>query len=300
MSHNTESYPFDPNLVKSFARGEPGVKNAINGLKKLRLDKIDKPSVVIISAQKAGSTLLCYICALINTRDSIKKFRNDFDVLPMLSFPQHLIPQNFNARQDGAYQMYKINGTLREMDQVLTSVKALDKVIWSCREFTGYYKSVYWWITEFYPRIGFENLSLVSWDQFQDITFIAMAEDHIEELRFVYDNLINMKSGALFPLIYEDTIAQKLETIRDIADWLDIDITDNQAMSIGQKTSKEAMAAEDRFDPVAYGEGGGLSKINLHRHQYEVNEENRNLYQSMFEDRFRDVGIVSYSDYANS
>ena len=59
------------------------------------------------------------------------------------------------------------------------------------------------------------------------------------------------------------------------------------------------MAIGDRFDPVAYGEGNGLSKVNLRRHEFEISDENLRRYQSMFEDRFRNAGIVSYLAYAS-
>ena len=287
----------DPKLLKSCALGIPGIKNATDNLRKLRLDKMDKPSVVILSAQKAGSTLLCYICALINTRNKISKFRNDFDILPMLSFPTYLIAQNFNARQDGVYQMYKINGTIRQMDHALRSLGGFEKTIWSCREFAGYYKSVYWWIKEFYPRIGFKSFKAVTWEEFQDLTFDAMAEDHIEELWYAYNRLSTTRSKEFLPLIYEHTTKDKIETIHAISDWLEIDMPDDQAESIAQKTTKEAMAVGDRFDPVSYGEGNGLSKINLERHEFEISNDNLKRYHSMFESRFRDVGISSYAAF---
>lgn len=57
---------------------------------------------MIIAQQKCGSTLLCYIASLINVNNNINVFRNDFDLLPMLSFPTSIFPQNFNARQVGS------------------------------------------------------------------------------------------------------------------------------------------------------------------------------------------------------
>ena len=54
---------------------------------------------MIVAQQKCGSTLLCYIASLINVNNNINVFRNDFDLLPMLSFPTSIFPQNFNARQ---------------------------------------------------------------------------------------------------------------------------------------------------------------------------------------------------------
>lgn len=298
MSESNSLGSVDHKLLKNCALGTPGIKNATDNLRKLRLDKMDKPGVVIISAQKAGSTLLCYLCALINSGNKISKFRNDFDILPMLSFPTYLIAQNFNARQDGVYQMYKINGTLRQMDHALKSLNGLDKIIWSCREFGSYYKSVYWWIKEFYPRIGFESFKSVTWDEFQDLTFDAMAEDHIEELWYVYTRLSTTNSKEFLPLIYEHTTTNKIKAIHAISEWLEIDMSDDQAESIAQKTSKESMAVGDRFDPVSYGEGNGLSKVNLQRHEYEISADNLMRYRSMFENRFRSVGISSYSAFS--
>jgi hypothetical protein len=71
----------------------------LNLLKTIRPQKLEKPSVMIVAQQKCGSTLLCYIASLINVNNDISMFRNDFDLLPMLSFPTSIFPQNFNARQ---------------------------------------------------------------------------------------------------------------------------------------------------------------------------------------------------------
>jgi hypothetical protein len=70
-------------------------------MRTIRPQKLEKESVMIVAQQKCGSTLLCYIASLINVNNSINVFRNDFDLLPMLSFPTSIFPQNFNARQVG-------------------------------------------------------------------------------------------------------------------------------------------------------------------------------------------------------
>ena len=50
------------------------------------------PRMSSSALQKCGSTLLCYIVSLVNTENRIKNFRNDFDILPMLSFPTKSAP----------------------------------------------------------------------------------------------------------------------------------------------------------------------------------------------------------------
>ena len=299
-TNNNHQATADYKMITDCALGIPGMKNATDNLKKLRLEKADKPGVVIISAQKAGSTLLCYICALLNTKNTITKFRNDFDILPMLSFPTYLIAQNFNARQDGVYQMYKINGTIKQMDPNLGAVKGLNKIIWSCREFPGYYRSVYWRIKEFYPRIGLESFRSVTWDMFQDLTFDLMAEDHVEELWYAYNRIQATDPKEFLPLVYEHTTKEKVATIHTIAEWLGINISEENIKSIAEKTTKEAMAVGDKFDPVAYGDGGGLSKVNLKPHTYMISDNNLMKYQARFEERFREVGIYSYSDFSTA
>ena len=56
-------------------------------LKTIRTEKMDKEPVCVTALQKCGSTLLCYIVSLVNMDNKITRFRNDFDILPMLSFP---------------------------------------------------------------------------------------------------------------------------------------------------------------------------------------------------------------------
>jgi len=285
--------------LRACAIGEPGAKNALSNMRKLRLAKMDKPAAVIVSAQKAGSTLLCYLCALINTRNAISSFRNDFDILPMLSFPVHLIAQNFNARQDGAYQMYKINGTLRQLHDAILAT-GFTRIIWSCREFEGYYKSVYWWVKEFYPRIGAESLASVDWEQFQNETFQLLAEDHVAELRYVYDLTSAHSADALLTLSYELTTRRKLEAVATIADWLGIELDPDSIAAIAEKTTKEAMAEGDRFDPIAYGDGNGLSKVNLSPHKTELHEDKRRAYQDLFRSAFRDTPFNDYHQLAEA
>ena len=70
--------------------------------------------------------------------------------------------------------------------------------------------------------------------------------------------------------------------------------------SIAERTTTEAMAVGDRFDPVTYGEGGGLSKVNLEPHKYSISDDKLTKYQTRFEDRFRDAGICSFADFATA
>jgi hypothetical protein len=53
-------------------------------LRTLRVSKLDKECVAIVTLPKCGSTLLCYVTALVNTRNTIQNFRNDFHLVPML------------------------------------------------------------------------------------------------------------------------------------------------------------------------------------------------------------------------
>lgn len=299
MSSEQQTVPGRDSVLLEAALGVPGARNALANMRKLRLSKMDKSSVVIVSAQKAGSTLLCYLCALVNTKNGIKDFRNDFDILPMLSFPTHLIAQNFNARQDGVYQMYKINGTLRQLQDAIDAT-GFKRIVWSCREFEGYYKSVYWWVREFYPRIGVDSLATVGWQQFQEQTFRQLAEDHIAELRYVYDRTRDRAAHNLLTLSYEFTTRRKHEAIGILARWLGIELDADATAAIAQKTTKEAMAEGDRFDPIAYGDGNGLNKVNLSPHQTELAAEHRSVYQDLFRAAFRDTPFTTYRELADA
>lgn len=277
---------------------KPGEKNALQHLQGLRLSKMDKECVMVISLQKSGSTLLCYTCALLNTNGAIAKFRNDFDVLPMLSFPAFLIPQNFNARQDGQYQLYKINGHLKDIDQQLAHTEGVRRVVWMCREFSGYYRSVYWWIKQFYPRASrqFALFRFVPWKLYKALTLRLLARDHIDELWYVYKQATSPgPRNALF-LSYEHLTQEKDATLRMLAAWLELEPGDDVIRSIVAKTSKTAMAAGDRFDPIRYGEGGGLSKVNLVAHKHVLSESDKQLYDTLFAKKFAGEGIRSYQE----
>ena len=49
-------------MLRSCALCKASEKNARQHLQTLRLSKMDKESVMVISLQKSGSTLLCYTC----------------------------------------------------------------------------------------------------------------------------------------------------------------------------------------------------------------------------------------------
>ncbi len=284
--------------VRLCAMGRPGETVALRHLQDLRADKMDKPSVALVSLQKSGSTLLSYCCALLNTGNSISTFRNDFDLLPMLSFPHSIIPQNFNSRQDGAYQMYKINGHLERMIGPLDEEAGIRKVIWMCRDFGGYYASVYRWLTGFYPRVNpkLAALSRLGWEDYKTLTLEAMACDHVDELWSAFQRTNRSGRGRVLCLAYEQLTEEKESTLARIADWMDLPHDPDMLRSIAEKTSKEAMSEGGRFDPLAFGEGGGLSKVNLLSHSHELTPAEETLCQHIFMDRFAAVGIRSYRD----
>jgi len=271
------------------------MRNAEMNLSSLRLKKMDKQTVLVISAQKSGSTLLCYLLALINSDNQIQNFRNDFDLVPMLSFPVELFPQNFNARQDGHYQIYKINGNLRKMESSIAALDAPTKILWSAREFAGYFKSVYWWLREFYPRIGFLGLESLSWEVFQELTFESMAKGHVNELWYVTRLVEENDSPSFMPVFFEEVLDDKGGAIRKISNWLGIKI-EPEVTLIQEKTTRASMAVGNRFDPVTFGDGIGLSKINVDERPLELHYEYLDTYQQIFRERFRDYGFAGYEE----
>ena len=280
------------------ALGRPGEEVALRNLQGLRADKMDKPCVTLVSLQKCGSTLLSYCCALLNTGNSIRTFRNDFDLLPMLSFPASVIPQNFNARQDGVYQLYKINGHLQPVLGPLFDKVGMSRAIWMCREFSGYYASVYRWVTGFYARVNPKMAALggLSWEQYKAMTLDAMARDHVDELWSAYKLSKSPERRPVLFLAYEQLTEHKEETLERLADWLKLPHDAAMLRSIAEKTSKEAMSGGDRFDPLAFGEGGGVSKVNRTTHPHRLSEEEQAVVDAIFRERFAAQGIDSYRD----
>ncbi|MCW8128200.1 sulfotransferase domain-containing protein [Microbulbifer halophilus] len=292
-------------LPRMAAQALPAQSIARKHLRQLRVSKMDKDVVAIVSLQKSGSTLLCYVCALVNTRNAITHFRNDFDLVPMLSFPQSMIAQNFNARQDGHCQLYKINGRVRSLRTDIAEA-GIGRTIWMCRDFGGYYRSVYWWVTRFYPRVKplpllplriAYFLRFVGWNLFKKLTFRLLARDHVEELWCAYKLARSTPRWQFLALSYEHLTAEKGETLRRLAEWFSIDLDDELIVAIAEKTSKRAMAEGDRFDPVNFGDGGGQTKINLAPHGYQLDGRDMALYQKIFTRRFAGTGIRNYADY---
>jgi hypothetical protein len=288
--------------VRYCALGRPGEDVALRNLQNLRAAKMDKPCLAMISLQKSGSTLLSYCCALLNTGNAIRDFRNDFDLIPMLSFPTRIIPQNFNARQDGVYQMYKINGHLERMIGPLVEKAGIRRVIWMCREFSGYYASVYRWLISFYPRANPElaALSGLNWERYKAMTLEAMVHDHVEELWTAFQHANSAGKDSVFLLAYEQLTGAKESTLARIADWLKLPHDLDMLRSIADKTSKESMIKGERFDPLAFGEGGGVSKVNLDSHLHFLSDDEQSLYDQRFRDRFKAAGIGSYRILVNA
>ena len=293
-------------MLKLAALAKPAQKEAWRHLKVLRMQKMDKQSIVILSLQKGGSTLLCYVCALINTRNAINKFRNDFDLVPMLSFPQAMVFQNINARQDGKYQLYKINGRVRDFYEHLTKTLEVKKIVWISREFEGYYRSVFWWVKAVYPRVKpllrfpvriMSLLRYVSWKTFKAETLELLAKDHVDELWSAYQLVKKSPVDHFIAVSYEHLTREREATLRRLASWFDIDADSAMLKSIAHKTSKEEMSKGDRFDPLCFGEGGGQTKVNLEAHKHLLSAAEKEVYEQIFRRRFAEVGITSYAQY---
>jgi hypothetical protein len=293
-------------MLRLAALAKPAQAEAWKHLKVLRMQKMDKEAVVILSLQKGGSTLLCYVCALINTRNSIDRFRNDFDLVPMLSFPQAMVFQNVNARQDGKYQLYKINGRVRDFHEHLTHSLDVKKIVWICREFEGYYRSVFWWVKNFYPRVTpllrfpiriMSFLRFVTWRTFKAQTLELLAQDHVEELWSAYHIVKNSPADQFIAISYEHLTRDREATLRRLATWFQIEADAAMLKSIAHKTSKDEMAKGDRFDPLRFGEGGGQTKVNLEGHKHTMSSAEKEVYERIFVKRFAAVGISSYAQY---
>lgn len=273
------------------------ITNTTN-LRTLRLNKMDKEAVFLLSFPKTGSTLLAYICALINTRGGIKKFRNDFDLVPMISFPQSRIYQNFNARQDGKFQLYKLNGCFMDMYAPMKDIGA-KKLIWSGREFHSYFCSRYWWIREFNSRINpfYFFTKYMSFGLFKTLCLKPIAQRYIDEMFYVY-NFINQKNSEFEVLFvtYEQITKEKENLLITLCNWMGIEPDRKLIQFVSDATSKAAMAEGDRFDPISYGEGSGLSKINLSSHKHQLNQKDFEIYDAMFRKKFANTGINSYEE----
>eukprot|EP00241_Pyramimonas_parkeae_P012745 CAMPEP_0114233242 /NCGR_PEP_ID=MMETSP0058-20121206/5051_1 /TAXON_ID=36894 /ORGANISM="Pyramimonas parkeae, CCMP726" /LENGTH=291 /DNA_ID=CAMNT_0001344801 /DNA_START=276 /DNA_END=1151 /DNA_ORIENTATION=- len=273
-------------------------EHALQALKTVRPEKLDKKCVAVTALQKCGSTLLCYVAALVNTENRITNFRNDFDIMPMLSFPQSLIHQNFNYRQDGKYQMFKINGRFEVMEQG-AGMKHHYEHIWMCRGINGYFCSIYWWVISFYPKIkdSFKCFTWVTFDVFKDMFYKMIATEHINDCHYVYTRL---KAGQKFLYVttYEVLVKNKRAEVQKLAKALDIKLSAGQIDDICEKTSKRSMAEYDRFDPVHFGDGDGLSKINLKAHNHALNAADLQWYQEQFEQKFAGTGIKTYEDFS--
>lgn len=265
-------------------------------LRTLRVSKFDKECVAIVTLPKCGSTLLCYVSALINTRNSIQNFRNDFDLVPMLSFPARQIAQNFNARQDGEYQLYKVNGRLLDIRQSLREA-GITRQIWMSRDFPSYFRSWFAWAREFVPRVrrsrGYQRH--LDWEVFKRRALGKSARFHIEELWFAYSLLKEGSEDILF-LTYDDLTKRKESTVRSLISWLGIEVDEAMVTGIAQKTSKEAMAVGNRFDPLSFGDGEGISKVNLDDHAHQLSAKELEAYDLLFRERFGAEGINSYQD----
>jgi Sulfotransferase domain len=292
-------------VLRLAALAKPAQYAAWKHLTQLRLDKLEKPAMMILSLQKGGSTLLCYVCSLINTRNAVNQFRNDFDLVPMLSFPQAMVFQNVNARQEGKYQLYKINGRARDFYARLSGELKVPKVVWISREFDGYYRSVFWWVKSFYPRIKpmlhvplriMFFLRFISFSTFKSQTLKLMAEDHVSELFAAYQLVLNEPRERFLAISYEHLTREKEPTLRRLASWFGVDLDAAALRSIVQKTSKEAMAQGDRFDPLHFGEGGGQTKVNLEAHEHALDDADKASYEAIFRSRFAGTGIGCYAE----
>lgn len=270
----------------------------INLVRTIRPQKLEKESVMIIAQQKCGSTLLCYIASLINVNNNINVFRNDFDLLPMLSFPTSIFPQNFNARQEGKYQMYKLNGRLSVVENYLQNQY---KVVWLVRDIKGYSTSVYRWVTNFYPKLMpriFWYFKLMPWSLWSSIFFGVVAKDHINDCLYVYRRLREGKNDFVYLTTYTELVKNKEVEVKKFATSLGIELTGAQLKGICQKTSKRSMAEYDRFDPVHFGDGGGIPKVNIQTWDYGPTEKQMAWYDAHFKKKFHGTGIETFDQFS--
>jgi len=264
-------------------------------LKQIRTEKFDKECVCVTALQKCGSTLLCYIVSLVNTENRIKNFRNDFDILPMLSFPTKIIPQNFNQRQEGKYQLYKINGRLYDVEKDLDNKY---KHIFLCRDINGYFVSLYWWVLAFYPTCDslYYPFKFVSFGLFKALFYKKAVRDHINEMFHVYTM---MQSGIKFMYMvsYDKLVKDKKYEIVKLSKAFGLDLPESDVEDIVAKTSKKSMLEYDRFNPVTFGDGGGCGKVNLEPHKHKLSEDDLAWYAAEFKAKFAGTGIETYEDF---
>lgn len=266
-------------------------------LKTIRTEKMDKEPVCVTALQKCGSTLLCYIVSLVNMDNKITRFRNDFDILPMLSFPTSIIPQNFNQRQEGKYQLYKINGRLIDVEGDLDNKY---HHIWLCRDVNGYFCSLYWWVLAFYPQCQdfYAAFKLVPFSMFKWMFFKRAAMDHINELFHLYTR-VQAGQKFMYMVTYAELVANKEYQVKKLCKSMDITLPQSDVDSICNKTSKRSMLEYDRFDPVKFGDGtGGLGKVNLEPHNHKLDEADMEWYNNYFKTKFAGTGITNYEEFS--
>mmetsp|Transcript_28997 Transcript_28997/g.55584 ORF Transcript_28997/g.55584 Transcript_28997/m.55584 type:complete len:333 (+) Transcript_28997:2574-3572(+) len=282
--------------MRACALCQPGMWCARKFLKTIKTDKFDKESVCVTALQKCGSTLLCYIVSLINMENKIEKFRNDFDILPMLSFPTRLIAQNFNQRQDGKYQLFKINGRFKDVEKDLGGKY---KNVWLCRDINGYFCSVYWWVLAFYPTVdkSYFPFKWVSFNLFKWLYFKEIAREHIDEMYHVYTRL-QAGEKFLYMVTYDALVKNKEFEVKKLAKAMGIELPQKDIDSICNKTSKRSMLEYDRFDPVKFGDGEGVSKVNLQPHKHKLAENDLKWYDDEFAKKFAGTGIKNYADFS--
>jgi hypothetical protein len=264
-------------------------------LKTVRTEKFDKECVCATALQKCGSTLLCYIISLVNSDNKIKNFRNDFDILPMLSFPTKIIPQNFNQRQEGKYQLYKINGRLIDVEKDLNNKY---HHIFLCRDMNGYFCSLYWWVLAFYPTCDpiYHAFKLVPFELFKYMFYHKAAKDHINEMFHVY-TMLQSGTKFMYMVSYDKLVKDKEFEINKLAKAMGITLSQADVEDISNKTSKKSMLEYDRFNPVTFGDGEGVGKVNLEPHSHKLNETDLAWYDAEFKRKFAGTGIVTYADF---
>lgn len=265
-------------------------------LKTIRTEKFDKECLCVTALQKCGSTLLCYIVSLVNTENKIDKFRNDFDLLPMLSFPTSMIAQNFNQRQEGKYQLYKINGRLIDVEGDLDNKY---HHIWLCRDVNGYFCSVYWWVLAFYPKCRdfYKAFRLIPFWFFKYMFFKKAARDQINEMFHVY-TMRQSGTKFMYMVTYAELVENKEYQVKKFCKSMGITLSQSDIENICHKTSKKSMLEYDRFDPVSYGEGDGIGKVNLEPHKHKLNDEDMQWYNAEFKKKFAGTGITNYEEFS--
>jgi len=228
-----------------------------------------------------------------------------------------ILPQNFNARQDGRVQLYKLNNRLMDLDRRLREQgNARDfKTVWMCREFDGYYVSVFRWSRTFFSRVApmaFSHLAYVPWWLFKALTLERTARHHAQELRYAWDKANN--SGAFSRatqtvcfLTYESLISAKAETLAGAARKLGMgDLAEDASLlaSLCEASTKPSMMlTADAFDPLADyaapapAAASATCKVNLRPHAHALSAADRAVYDECFAKAFAGVDeITCYAD----